>query len=460
MRITADVVLHARAFVNPVKERELDLRGLKIPLIENLGVTQDQFDTIDLCDNEIKRLDNFPRMRRIKTLLLCNNNIARIGTALGEQIPELEALVLTNNKLASLSEIDHLSSLQNLQHLSLVDNPVARTSHYRPYILHKLPNLKILDFKKIKLDERKAANKLFKSDAGKQQLADIADEGKAIASEAASKAPEKRAMTDEERRLARAMIDSATTPEELELVQRQLRAGIFKAPEPAVKQQEGAPAAATPAATSGECPTAPPSTAAFAPPMPPAAGTAPPTVQKPPPPPAPTSAALPTAPLQIPTPTPPPPPPTPVVVPAPTAAVAPLFPPPPPPSPPRPATTAAATPASVSPSKRKRTPSRRAVEEEEQEEEKQPAEQENNEEAEMTTASLTAAAAVAEAAAAAAAADAMDVDENERGEDGLTMKMVDGMKVAELKVALKERGLAITGLKAELHDRLKAHVLG
>ncbi len=41
---------HARAFINPVKERELDLRGLKIPLIENLGVTQDQFDSIDLCD--------------------------------------------------------------------------------------------------------------------------------------------------------------------------------------------------------------------------------------------------------------------------------------------------------------------------------------------------------------------------------------------------------------------------
>jgi len=29
---------HARASINPCDERELDLRGYKIPMIENLGV--------------------------------------------------------------------------------------------------------------------------------------------------------------------------------------------------------------------------------------------------------------------------------------------------------------------------------------------------------------------------------------------------------------------------------------
>lgn len=40
----------------------------------------------------------------------------------------------------------------------------------------------------------------------------------------------------------------------------------------------------------------------------------------------------------------------------------------------------------------------------------------------------------------------------------LTAADVDGMKVAELKAALKERGLEQKGLKADLVERLKAHI--
>ncbi len=42
--------------LNPLQDRELDLRGYKIPMIENLGVAQDQFDAIDFSDNEIRAL--------------------------------------------------------------------------------------------------------------------------------------------------------------------------------------------------------------------------------------------------------------------------------------------------------------------------------------------------------------------------------------------------------------------
>ncbi len=47
----------------------------KIPLIENLGATLDQFDTIDFSNNEIRRVDNFPYLPRIKHLQFNNNRI-------------------------------------------------------------------------------------------------------------------------------------------------------------------------------------------------------------------------------------------------------------------------------------------------------------------------------------------------------------------------------------------------
>ncbi len=40
MKITADLVSRAGQFLNALKERELDLRGYKIPAIENLGASQ------------------------------------------------------------------------------------------------------------------------------------------------------------------------------------------------------------------------------------------------------------------------------------------------------------------------------------------------------------------------------------------------------------------------------------
>lgn len=44
---------------------------------------QDQFDTIDLSDNEIVKLENFPYISRLGTLLVNNNRITRINPNIG-----------------------------------------------------------------------------------------------------------------------------------------------------------------------------------------------------------------------------------------------------------------------------------------------------------------------------------------------------------------------------------------
>lgn len=42
-----------------------------------------------------------------------------------------------------------------------MENPVARKENYRLYVLYRCPHVRFLDFQKVKLAERQAAEKLF-----------------------------------------------------------------------------------------------------------------------------------------------------------------------------------------------------------------------------------------------------------------------------------------------------------
>jgi len=179
MRLTAELISRAGTYLNPLKDREIDLRGNKISVIENLGATQDQFDSIDLSDNEITKLENIPLLNRLRTILLNNNKVSRIENGLGQSLPHLETLVLTNNKLSKLNEIIPLAELPSLRYLSLLDNMVSKQQHYRFYVAYKLPRLKVLDYRKIKQTDRAAAEKLFGGEKGKQLL-QLIDEGRDI----------------------------------------------------------------------------------------------------------------------------------------------------------------------------------------------------------------------------------------------------------------------------------------
>ncbi len=109
MRLTAEVIHHSAQYLNAINEFHIDLRsmsavvpsclGYKIPAIENLTATNDQFGTIDLSDNEITVLADLPPLKRLRTLLLPNNRIHRIEKTFSELTPGLENLVLTNNKV-------------------------------------------------------------------------------------------------------------------------------------------------------------------------------------------------------------------------------------------------------------------------------------------------------------------------------------------------------------------------
>ena len=93
MRLTSELVSEARAYYNPLRQREIDLRGLKIAVMENLGATDNQFDVIDLSDNAISVIENIPKFYRLKTLLLNNNMVSKIVKGLGSNVPNCENLI-------------------------------------------------------------------------------------------------------------------------------------------------------------------------------------------------------------------------------------------------------------------------------------------------------------------------------------------------------------------------------
>lgn len=222
-------------------------------LLRTIVLRQDKYEAIDLTDNEITKLDNIPSMRKLQSIYLANNQISRIADGLGPSLPRLETLVLTNNRIAQLGEIDSLASIQSLLLLSLLHNPVTRRPHYRAYVIHRFPQLRVLDFQKVKRSERIAAAKLFASKAGKALLEEVARSrvvvpvggppagGPASSSFAPAKASAPSHFTPEQLAALQAAIAAASSAEEVDRIRASLEAGVL--PEEAAHRLSGSTAA-------------------------------------------------------------------------------------------------------------------------------------------------------------------------------------------------------------------------
>ncbi|KAJ2078211.1 U2 snRNP complex subunit [Coemansia sp. RSA 988] len=173
MKLTADLISNSPTYINAIKEFELDLSGSHIALIENLGATRDLYDAINLCNNTVRILGNFPELTRLQSIYIADNRVASIERDLGTQLPQLHTLVLSNNDIAELVDLEPLRAFKKLQHLSLVNNPVAFKPHARLWCIWRLADsLHVLDFERITLAERKEAKRLFETPKG--GLSDLA----------------------------------------------------------------------------------------------------------------------------------------------------------------------------------------------------------------------------------------------------------------------------------------------
>ncbi|KAJ5121229.1 uncharacterized protein N7515_009190 [Penicillium bovifimosum] len=231
MRLTVELIQNSLTYINPLTDRELDLRGHKIPAIENLGSAKDQ-DAIDFTDNDISSLGNFPHFPRLRTLLLARNRITHIQPALATSVPNLTTLVLTANHLSELADLDPLRNLGRLTHLSLLENPLTRKENYRYWVIWRIPSVRFLDFQKVKDAERKTAKELFGTEEEPSSAASKIMGVKSRTfdvSAPSDRAPAEKGvrvqLTDKERKRVEKLIREAKSLQEITRLEKELNEG-------------------------------------------------------------------------------------------------------------------------------------------------------------------------------------------------------------------------------------------
>jgi len=244
MRLSAEIISQSEQRTNPLGEREILIRGLSIPSIEHLAVTRDMFDAIDLTDNLITRITNFPKLNRLSSLSFAGNVVDSVdGMNLKKNLPNLKNLNLVGNKIKGLHVISSIGDgCSNLETLALVGNPVTKRQHYRLYTINKIPSLKVLDFMKIKDAERAKAQRLAMSSAGAALEGDVQVEAREAAATDANTSDVKTFtpgegqsakesfvvnFTKEQKIEIKNMIANARSPAEIERIEQCVKRGEF-----------------------------------------------------------------------------------------------------------------------------------------------------------------------------------------------------------------------------------------
>ncbi|KAF8297690.1 putative C21orf2-like protein [Trypanosoma cruzi] len=136
------------------------------------------------------------RIPGIEVLALAANQLTTLRPF--ASCTSLRELYLRKNDIKSLAEVKYIKDLPNLRTLWLMDNPCAKSNHYRSFVLRCCPNLKQLDNIEVTETEREEAKKKLSEEDVKHILehgtvaeADLSNKRQQTNSSAVSKAVEK-----------------------------------------------------------------------------------------------------------------------------------------------------------------------------------------------------------------------------------------------------------------------------
>ncbi|KAH3688657.1 hypothetical protein WICPIJ_000348 [Wickerhamomyces pijperi] len=214
----------------------LTLRSHDIPVIENLESIPSNINisTIDLTNNAIVTLGNFPVMNSVQCLLTGRNRIRNIQADISSQLPNLNSLSLIGNKIDSFKELQALSGFKKLETLYLTGNAITETRGYRLFVIWLLPYLKVLDGAKVGLSEKNEASELYGQDMnhitslGKSMLNNQAETSQSVSQGGdGDEMMEmiKKKLTEEDKLRLKKELMQATSLAEIEKIEEALRSG-------------------------------------------------------------------------------------------------------------------------------------------------------------------------------------------------------------------------------------------
>ncbi|NXQ15533.1 CEP97 protein, partial [Peucedramus taeniatus] len=150
----------------------LNLAGNNIKVIEQINSCL-SLQHLDLSDNNIAQLGDLSKLTSLKTLLLHGNIITSLRTAPACLPQSLTIFSLAENEIRDLNEVSFLAPLQQLEQLSVMNNPCVMATpsvpgfDYRPYVVSWCLNLKVLDGYVISQKESLKAEWLYSQGKGR-----------------------------------------------------------------------------------------------------------------------------------------------------------------------------------------------------------------------------------------------------------------------------------------------------
>ncbi|XP_019549924.3 uncharacterized protein LOC109420075 [Aedes albopictus] len=151
----------------------LNLEGNNIKTIEHLN-TNTSLEYLNLSENSIGIISDISFLKNLKELYLNGNRVAHLRQC-DKYLPHsLETLTLAKNNISDLNEMCTLSHLNNLNSITIADNPCVQMTgnsigfDYRPFVLNWCMSVKMIDGFVVTAIESLKAEWLYSQGRGRQ----------------------------------------------------------------------------------------------------------------------------------------------------------------------------------------------------------------------------------------------------------------------------------------------------
>ena len=126
MRLTEALIQKSPQVTNPLGERELDLRGVGLQQMDEavFAKISDDFDVLNLCDNQIKTLDGFAKSERLTTIIAHSNaTLTAVANGATVRTPNVHTFVANGCGFYTLESLKFIAGWPALQRVSFAKCP-------------------------------------------------------------------------------------------------------------------------------------------------------------------------------------------------------------------------------------------------------------------------------------------------------------------------------------------------